>query len=524
MGNFRIKPASVEELIDRDPYDFFSLEEPHTIARRLRPEIWFGVCVGMLASFSLAALAFWHLVSQRTESDDRMSAYCEIKVIDSDGRPVPGAHVREKDKALGVTDSFGEWRRFVNVKPGMILAFTIMKKTNHGTVLSAVKNLAVPLSVPDCVELELSGSVQLGKLGASMTGNVKPRADGNGMSTQELATPSAQSPALTPASTEFATPSKDATEAVTLSAPTRTEPGVAEEMLPSDALGASASSNSTPVGLKTMPKTAPPSEISFDAVWILAEATSDPRLVNVLTYLKRRAIELGLRIVPDAPWRITLRHLGVAAEMDGQSGLIGVEGSYQTAQRVERLFAYLRNYQEDNLKTARDILWSVTQHVRKAHRVYMDGESWILRPPLSRLWQLTPGRFLEDSAGKLHRVALDPAGSGRFTLVPSVHPPCLSGRECDVMTMGVKRLSPVRGWQRMKLRILGPIESDTDVFVSGYLAQQRPGNVFEYWGSLSGSANVTVVKRRKVLFRERVTTGLRSEATISLPQAPISLR
>lgn len=493
MGILRIKEASVEELIDKDPYDFFSLDEPHTEARKLRPEIWAAACVGVLASFALAAAAFWSIATSRPEVDDRPFAYFEIKVIDGEGRPVTGALVRDGEKPLGVTDSFGEWRRFLKVKPGTTMAFTIAKKTTNGATLSAVKNMAVPIAVPEGGELELTGSVQLGKLSARSIAAARRKAEAADEAALALAAAPATSAPLPPPKLEFAVAGSEA-----IAVPV---PEVAKVAKP------------------------PVTEINFDAVWVMAEQTQDARLAEVLALLKRRSRELGLRIAPDAPWRLQLRHLDAPADKDGVSaGLVLVEGAFQGGAGNERLFSYLRNYQEDMLQTARDILWSVTQHVRKAHRVYKEGERWFVRAPEAPLWQLGAGRILEDGAGKLHKVIVDPAGSGALALAPSSNDPCPRANECDLTTAGVRRLPPIGGWQRLKLKVLGPVQPDTDFYVSGYLAYKRQGGTYDYWGVPGGAANVTVVRGGKLLHRERVNAGANGTATLSLPQAPISLR
>lgn len=535
MGILRIKQASVEELIDKDPYEFFSLDEPHTLARRFRSEIWGAAFIGVLASFILAALAFWHLAGHRNEVDDQSFAYFEIKVIDHDGHPVPGALVREGERPLGVTDSFGEWRRFLHVQPGTTMAFMITKKNSRGVVLSAVKNMAVPPSIPEGVELELTGSVQLGKLHAEQKPAAERPISGAALMPESG---SRQGGVSHPKATEVSIDAPVDLEAQLPQEPLNKRPeaesatpgwkGPEPKPTPSARAAANLPLPSPRAELDEKSSVAtsasPPTEISFDAVAISAEVATDPRLADVFAYLTRRSKELGLQIVADAPWRIKLRHLDSSAENGGESGLILVEGSYQTGQRSDRLFAYLRNYQEDMLQTARDILWSVTQHVRKAHRVHREGERWTLRSPTIRLWQLSAGRLLEDSSGKLHKIVLDPAGGDRLLLATSSHSPCLGTSECDVTTLGVQRLPPIGGWQRMKLRVLGPLAADADVFVSGYLATKRSGNLFEYWGAPTGSVNVTLVSRGQLLYRERLSVGPKGEVSLSLPQAPISLR
>jgi hypothetical protein len=357
--------------------------------------------------------------------------------------------------------------------------------------------MAVPIAVPEGGELELTGSVQLGKQSAKSIAAAKKRAAAADEAALALAAAPAETAALPPPKLEFAL-AGTAAVAEPVEAP-------APEAAPA--------------------AKAPLTEINFDSVWVMAEETQDARLAEVLALLKRRSRELGLRIAPDAPWRLQLRHLDAPADKDGATaGLVLVDGVFQVGSGNERLFSYLRNYQEDTLQTARDILWSVTQHVRKAHRVYKEGERWFVRAPEARLWQLGAGRILEDGAGRLHRVIVDPAGSGGLALAPSSHDPCPTVNECDLTTAGVRRQPPIGGWQRLRLKVLGPVQPDTDIYVSGYLAYKRQGGLYDYWGIPGAAANVTVVRGGKLLHRERVNGGANGMATLSLPQAPISLR
>ena len=50
------------------------------------------------------------------------------RAISESGHPVAGADVRIQDKKLGVTDSFGEWRRYLKLKPGSQFDLQVIKE------------------------------------------------------------------------------------------------------------------------------------------------------------------------------------------------------------------------------------------------------------------------------------------------------------------------------------------------------------------------------------------------------------
>lgn len=53
----------------------------------------------------------------------------EIRVIDDSGHPVAGAEVRMGKQELGVTDSFGIWRRNVKIQSDSNVAFDFLKRS-----------------------------------------------------------------------------------------------------------------------------------------------------------------------------------------------------------------------------------------------------------------------------------------------------------------------------------------------------------------------------------------------------------
>ncbi len=69
----------------------------------------------------------------------------EVNVADGEGHPIAGARVMNQDKMLGFTDSFGEWRRFLQVTPGEALTLLIKKNVGPEKQRTVTKNFLVPL-------------------------------------------------------------------------------------------------------------------------------------------------------------------------------------------------------------------------------------------------------------------------------------------------------------------------------------------------------------------------------------------
>jgi hypothetical protein len=86
-----------------------------------------------------------------------------MKVIDDTGHPVAGAKVLYEEKKIGVTDSFGEWRRFMRAPLGKTITFLVQKNSEHGTY-KVYKNIAIPPSPPkQGADIEISSKILLVK-------------------------------------------------------------------------------------------------------------------------------------------------------------------------------------------------------------------------------------------------------------------------------------------------------------------------------------------------------------------------
>lgn len=71
----------------------------------------------------------------------------EIKVLNQEGHPIAGAKVIHNKKKLGVTDSFGEWMRFLPLPKGSSIMLSFEKRQNN-KLFMAQKNLVIPMKEP----------------------------------------------------------------------------------------------------------------------------------------------------------------------------------------------------------------------------------------------------------------------------------------------------------------------------------------------------------------------------------------
>ena len=97
------------------------------------------VIIGISAFFSIENISkmFAHDVKKQAR------ILFEIKVIDESGRPVQGATVEKDHFTVGMTDSFGEWRRYLQTESGSILSLNISKQVGN-QIWKTSKKYSIP--------------------------------------------------------------------------------------------------------------------------------------------------------------------------------------------------------------------------------------------------------------------------------------------------------------------------------------------------------------------------------------------
>jgi hypothetical protein len=475
MGILRVKD-SIDEIIDRDPYELINIDEPHQMVRRLAPQYYGAAFAGVLVAFVAAFVVFYNARTSTIDTGPTVHAYFEIKAIDIDGRPVAGASVVHNDELVGSTDSFGEWRRFLRVSPGQTYRVELTKSTPSGELV-AVKNLAVPANVPENTDVELTGSVKM------FFSEVSPGGENPDKNNRkERVVQKAQAVSV-----------PDATlEAVVVD-------GAAIESVP---------------GLVT----------NYKSIWFIVDGSQTTLMGDVLSNLRRRSLELGLRVDPAASLRLRLSVVGneLAVKTAAEPSLIRVKGTYSKDGEFDEIFSYLRNFQDTPYQTARDLLWALSMHARLPITVVRDASHWRLEETGSALWDVN-SRYLTDASGDMFFAAKKP--NARHVTIDSVDFPkvCPDGKNaCVLNTAGINEASPVFGWQRLEAKITGRFDSETRIYFSGYEAQKTSDSTVSYWGIANGQANLTVVHKEKVILRKRITHS--NGLTIALPTAVISRR
>jgi hypothetical protein len=471
MGVFRIK-ENVDDFFEKDPFDLLTMDA--SASPRIGKKafgIWSSIFGGILLAVVVASAAFFAMTRESRSTTESPYAYFEIRVIGPDGRPAVGASVRDGKKYLGVTDSFGEWRRFMRVRLGSSILLQLEKKSVNGTYFGS-KSLAIPMLPPKKGDLEIKGSVQLEPEGGKAAREKRIV----GLPPQ-------------PSSPE--------------------EEGAAQS-------AASLSSGQVDPAVKISDTDQQGAAVDQGSVWFETEIPNSATLLPLIDALKRRALELGLRVTQDSPWRLRLTDHSRA-----DARLVQVEAFSGNGAASNRLFSFLRVPGESLHLTARDILWAATLHAEKSYAVTRDGALWRLLPSPGPLWGLSAGKVLFDPSGQTHAVITSPNQDG--LILSNVHgDPCKGASHCFLTSPGTKRLPPVAGWQLLSLRLFAGAGDVPQVYVSGYEAHPREANLYEYWGAPEAAANITVIRSGRVTYRGRIQAKPGIVPMVHLPSQPVA--
>ena len=90
------------------------------------------IASGFLATVCLGLLAFF-LPNLMVEKSARPPfRLIEVRAVSDDGQLIPGASVKLGKSKEGLTDAFGEWRRFIRIREGSQLSVKVVKSGKNG--------------------------------------------------------------------------------------------------------------------------------------------------------------------------------------------------------------------------------------------------------------------------------------------------------------------------------------------------------------------------------------------------------
>ena len=401
--------------------------------------------------------------------------FVEVRAIDPWGNTVSGARVTLGDRATGVTDSFGEWRRYLRLPPGAKVRLSVSKNSARGA-LSGRRNLVVPDKREDGRDAELRVRLRVSGAGAK-------KRPSRGFGQRKIR---GKSGSVSPA---------------------HLHPGFRFE--------------SVKIRVR---------KLAGGSLTPRQEKYRNRVEQKVFSALRERADAFGLvgKRSKEEPWRLTLRYI----PLRGRAGLIRVDVGW-TWQGKRKSTSFLRNFSSRPEDTAADILEVARAHLPAPYRVYLEKGRWyVLRPEKSwRFWGLHPGNFLRNSTGERFPLEEDLASVGaekRLALMNNGENPCDDGQgedgQCFLRLVTTRELPPQQGWKKLRMQFTGPLPKNSSVYVSGFAARHAGDGIWKYWGQPGKQGRLTILRGHKVVTRRRITGRRQGVARVSMPKAMMARR
>lgn len=467
---------------------------------------FFAVVVGflLLASQQL----YRHFASKR---DLPPFVFVEVRAVDPSGHPVAGAKVRLGNADQGLTDSFGEWRRFLRLELGSQLMISVSKQSNQGHLFAA-KNVTVPATPPRQGEAEIKANIQLayrtkGKGLAPAATDVAPQLPPN----VGMAAPAGGPPVSAQGS---------------VAAMPVTQPAVSQA--PSGSLPQAPAATMAKVQSpsREMPRVEWPTTISIRADEALPQTGLAAIIATkVVPALQDMFKAEGLTVVDSGELSLKLGYIPLP---DG-TGLVRSELSWlKDGRRAESSF--LRNFGKTVNETARVQMALLKSHIGADYQVVAEQDQWVVRtpPPTLKFWQPEAGTTLLNAGLAPFRIMPDtpaPDGSLRFKLATGDGVPCGGseyGKRCLMRQATLRDVPPVAGWTHLVLRATGQVTQSLKIYVSGYEARRLAPTEWEFWGEAKGPANITAIDQNHLVLRTRVNAGNGPYTAIAIPSSTVA--
>ena len=421
--------------------------------------------------------------------------FIEVRTISPRGRAVTGAQVFLDGNLVGVSDSFGEWRRYLRLKPGRELQVEVRKSTRSGDYRAA-KVLRIPYHQSSKNEKESELRINLKLQAASRTSAVQRNTSDEQSSSSARARRKTREPQET------------------------------------------VKSRSKSQGLQSIPGSYL-SENHLQSIDVrfrpfsrqhgsLMETHQAGVLKNkVLPEVIVQATETNLNVSSKANWHLYLTYIPQRDNV----GLIKGELHWVDEQGRQHQSSFLTHFAKTIEETASNLLHHAKSHTRKLYGAYQVGQEWYVVDSSTRFWQLRPEVILRDPEG--HRLRLEPASVGaqtkvwRLSAVDSQARICRvaeSGRECSLRSEDLRDAPPSTGWSVQKMRLNGALPQNAELYLSGYRAYPSRNGVWLFWGLDQDRMRLTIIANDRIYLRQWVTIDRNQPPTIRLPSLQVSRR
>ena len=438
----------------------------------------FKVLILALSFIGTVVTGFGFLGVMNKPATKKPFVLVELRAINSSGNPIPGATVFFQKKKFGVTDSFGEWRRYLRLRPGRSLDIRITKKGR--TTLQARKTVVVPKVSSEDQEPELKVSLEL----------TPPSKPANARIRQK----------------------KAPVEKIVSERPSREADSINEEVKSLRVLGSSSQARKVLLKDSAHLGSVDIRLIPFKSKYgTLMEAHQSRVLgVKVVPELIAQAAEKGLQIKKNAEWRYDVEYIPHRGQVGFIKGTLYWKRDGGVTKRT-----FIRNFSKTIVETADTLLKLAKVHINRSYMVYRQGKHWLLGTEgAAPFWRLHHGLKLVNSRGNVFK--LKKLVGGELKLAGGV--PCQIGYDqCSLFSPSTKEAPSNPTWDLMKIQVNGSLPQAAEVYVNGYRAFPAE-NLFEFWGKSDKAHILTVLNQGEIFFRSKIIPSKLHALPINLPQ------
>jgi hypothetical protein len=426
----------------------------------------------------------------------------EIRAIEEAGHPVTAAKVSINNKAMGVTDSFGEWRRYLRLHPGEQLSVELVKSGEPS--YRGARLLKVPENRSSDHDFEVKSSIEM----------VTPKAISK---RKEKVQPRPQRAQVVD-ETDPETPDEDM-ERRPQEIRQKTTVENDEAPAPSDAndssMGLYFDDGLTAIALQVTPFRGMPANLLEKHQAEVLEDRILPMLANDLE-------NLGIRVDNAAPWKLNLTYV----PKRDQVGYIRSEITWQNPFGQPEKTAFVAGYAKTFEETVRAMSSLLRVHMKKSYWAFKEDGKWFIDESVDvkEFWRLKPGITLSDTNGQKFSITMasQQHGTKRWRLNVGNSQPCATVRQknrCMVSTQSLREAPPLVGWKQRRLRIQGTLPKNAEVFVAGFQAVPVGDGHWEYWGHPGSNHKALVLSQGRIVHSEIFMDETNSLAVLRIPSA-----
>lgn len=449
----------------QQPFDLFEdlpVASQQSLYRRPPPKrspstkIW-----AVIGFFLLVAVGGWGVFKLQEREAKPPFVLVELRAVSPKGNPLAGAQVQLGEHKMGVTDSFGEWRRYLRLRPGAKIRVR-MTKVYQGYSFAAETILEVPSTRSDGKEAELKSTLAL-KLNGDKN---KP----------------------TPASSELQGSSPRATMKSQASSRFRVKSSYLSQ------------NHLTSLDIRHV-------KVEGELGSLMERHQSAVLRNRIIPELIAQMDEQGVRLDRQAGWKFLLSYIPHA----DQVGFIRGELIWRDHRGRPQKNSFLTTFAKTVEESARALLQMAKRQVNKQYGAsYHNGHWYVADINEPEYWRLTPHTILLDPTGETVslRQSQDSEGRPVWQLLGSDGRPCKTiahTEECPLSTPSLREQPPHPRWTAQQLHIQGSLPERADIYVSGYQAYPVRSNQWAYWGDASSEVMVTVIQNQRIYHRVRLS-------------------